>query len=271
MTNRRSLPRSYLFVPASRAERVPKAFDAGADAVIVDLEDAVAPADKDAARDALVAALDATRPVVVRINGPGSPCFERDVAACRHAGVSAVMLPKAESAADVRALHERCGVPVLALIETAEGVWNALEIARAPGVSRLAFGALDFRLDLGLPDAGYEPLRSYRDRLVLASRVAGLAPPIDSPTPTFDVAEVVRSEALAARQAGFGGKLCIHPSQVPIVNACFRPSPEEVAWARRVTDAARAAAGAAVAVDGRMVDRPVLELAARILEQDAGD
>lgn len=262
-----TLSRSLLFVPATRSERVAKAFAAGADGVILDLEDAIAPTDKDAARAALASVLDPARPVVVRINGTGSEWYQQDLAACLHAGIAAVMLPKAETAEDARALHEACNLPVIALIETARGLWNALEIAQANGVRQLAFGALDFRLDLGLPDAGYDQLRTHRDRLVLASRIAGIAPPLDSPTPTFDDPGAVRADAALARQQGFGGKLCIHPSQVSIVNEAFSPSFAEIEWAQKIVAAAHASGGAAVAVDGKMVDRPVIDLAARILAQ----
>lgn len=262
-----TVPRSLLFVPATRPERVAKAFASGADSVILDLEDAVPPGDKDSARAAMMVALDPARPVIVRVNGAGSPWYDRDVAACLHAGVAAVMLPKAETAAEVRALHEACNLPVIALIETARGLWHTLEIAQSPGVKRLAFGALDFRLDLGLPDAGYDQLRTHRDRLVLASRVANIAPPIDAPTPAFDDPDAVRADATLARQQGFAGKLCIHPMQVPSVNEAFSPSREEIEWARTIVAAAQASGGAAVAVNGKMVDRPVIDLAARILAQ----
>ena len=257
-------PTSYLFVPATRPERIAKAFASGAGAVILDLEDAVAAADKDSARETLRSSLQPERRVIVRINGAGSEWFERDLALCRHAGVAAVMLPKAESSVDLRTVHEHCDRPVLALIETARGVWNALEVASTPGVQRLAFGALDFRLDLGLPDAGYAQLAPYRARLVLASRVANLAPPIDSPTPGFDDLEHVRAESIAARQLGFGGKLCIHPRQVGAVNAAFQPTPAEVQWAQKVLAAFEASNGAATAVDGKMIDKPVVERARRI-------
>ena len=259
--------RSILFVPATRPERIAKALASGADAVVVDLEDAIAPSDKVAAREALIAALDPARPVMVRINGVESEWFEQDMAACGHPGIAGIMLPKVETAASVQAVHNRRHLPVTALIETARGVWNALEIAQAPGAQRLAFGALDFRLDLGLPDAGHEQLAVYRSRLVLASRVALLAPPIDAPTPSFTDLAQVRAESEAARRLGFGGKLCVHPDQVAIVNESFLPSVVEVEWARKVVAAARAAGGAAVAVDGRMVDRPVIDLAERILAQ----
>src|SRR5262245_2088932 len=190
------LPRSYLFVPGSRPERVDKARASGADVVIVDLEDAVAPEDKDRARDAIGAVLDASRPIVVRVNPFDSPWFERDLALCSRAGVGAVMAPKAEDPARLSAVHVACGRPVLALVETARGVWNALEVAQTNGVARLAFGAFDLRLDLGLPDAGYAQLAAYRAQLVLASRIAGIAAPVDSPSLALNDMAAVRTEAL---------------------------------------------------------------------------
>jgi citrate lyase subunit beta / citryl-CoA lyase len=257
--------RSYLFVPGSRPDWIEKARASGADVVIVDLEDAVAPGEKDRARSAVDAALDSSRPVVVRINPFGSTWFERDLALCSRAGVGAVMLPKSEDPANLDTAHVACGRPVLALVETARGVWNALALAQTPGVERLAFGAFDFRLDLGLPDAGYAQLVPYRARLVLASRIAGLAPPIDSPSVALNDVAAVRSEAMEGKNAGFGGKLCVHPSQVAVVNTTFMPSPQELEWASRVAEAARAARGGAVAVDGKMVDRPLLDIAERLL------
>ena len=193
------LARSYLFVPGSRPERVDKARASGADVVIADVEDAVAPEDKDRARDAIGAVLDPARPLVVRINPFGSPWFERDLALCSRPGVAAVVLPKAEDPAHLSTVHAACARPVLALIETARGVWNALELARAQGVGRLVFGAFDFRLDLALPDAGYAQLAPYRAQLVLASRVAGLPAPVDSPSAELNDESAVRTEALEAR------------------------------------------------------------------------
>jgi citrate lyase subunit beta / citryl-CoA lyase len=263
----RRLARSYLFVPASRPERVGKARASGADVVIVDLEDAVAPDEKHRAREAIAAVLDPAHPVVARINAFGSPWFEPDLALCCSPAIAAIMVPKAEEPANLRAVHDACRRPVLPLIETARGVWNALEIARTTGVARLAFGAFDFRLDLGLPHAGYAQLAPYHARLVLASRIAGIAAPIDSPSAALNDESAVRAEALEGRNAGFGGKLCVHPSQVAAVNAAFMPSARELEWASRVVEATRAAGGAAVAVDGRMVDRPVLEIAERLLAQ----
>jgi citrate lyase subunit beta/citryl-CoA lyase len=261
-----ALPRSYLFVPGNRPERFEKACAAGADAVIVDLEDAVPPADKDSARAALAAWLSPAKPVVVRINGATTPWFANDVALCRTAGVAAVVVPKAERAEELARLAADLpdSVALLPLIETAAGLWNAVELARAARVQRLAFGSIDFQLDLGLHGDDAE-LLPYRAQLVLASRVAGIAAPVDGVTVDVDDVGQVRADALRARRLGFGGKLCIHPAQVAAVNVCFAPTPEEIAWAHRVLDAANRAAGAAVAVDGRMVDRPVIENARRIL------
>jgi citrate lyase subunit beta/citryl-CoA lyase len=261
--------RSYLFVPATRPERIAKALSSGADAVIVDLEDAVAPDAKDAARAALANVLNPAQPVIVRINPPSTRWFDEDLRLCKSPGVGAIMLPKAESWTEVRELLGVIArtVPLLPLLETARGLWNALEIAQCAGVQRLAFGAIDFQLDLTLTGAGHEELAPYRAELVLASRVAGVLPPIDGPTVAIDDYQTVRADALRARRAGFGAKLCIHPQQVRWVNESFTPSLEETAWAKRVVAAARAAQGGVVAVDGKMVDRPVLALAERILAQ----
>lgn len=265
--------RSYLFVPATRPDRIAKAFAAGADAVIVDLEDAVALDAKDTARAALANALNPERPVVVRINAATTGWFAEDLRLCRAPGIAAVMLPKAESSTELREVIDGIGrtLPLLPLVETARGLWNVLEIAQAPGVQRLAFGTIDFQLDLSLTGAGHEELAPFRAQLVLASRVAGVLSPIDGPTATFDDAQAVRADALRARRAGFGAKLCIHPQQVKWINESFTPSVEETTWARRIVAAVQAAQGGVVAVDGKMVDRPVLALAEQILALAPGD
>ncbi|MEO5696850.1 MAG: CoA ester lyase [Burkholderiaceae bacterium] len=256
--------RSYLFVPANRPERFDKALASGADAVIVDLEDAVAPDHKDAARATLAAWLDAGKPVVVRINAVGTPWFRDDVAICRHAGVAAVMLAKTESAADLAVVG--AAAPLIALIESAAGFDQLASIAAAPGVQRLAFGAIDFQLDLNLR-AGYDELIFFRSQIVLASRLANLGAPIDSPSTAIDVAHEVEDEAQRARRLGFGAKLCIHPRQVEAVNRSFSPSAAEIAWAERVLAAAAASGGAAVALDGKMIDAPVIGRARALLRE----
>lgn len=261
--------RSYLFVPATRPDRIAKALGSGADAVIVDLEDAVAPDAKDAARAALANVLDPAQPVIVRINAANTRWFEEDLRLCKSPGVGAIMLPKAEGWTEVREVLGVIArtVPLLPLLETARGLWNALEIAQSAGVQRLAFGAIDFQVDLTLTGAGHEELAPYRAEMVLASRVAGVLPPIDGPTVAIDDYQTIRADALRARRAGFGAKLCIHPQQIRWVNESFTPSLEETAWAKRVLAAAQTAQGGVVAVDGKMVDRPVLALAERILTQ----
>jgi len=255
--------RSCLFVPGNRPERFDKALASGADAVIVDLEDAVAPQHKAAARDAVVAWLSPKRPVVLRINAINTPWFAEDLALCRHPGVAAVMLAKTESAEDLAPL---AGVAVIPLIESAAGFDRLREIAAAPRVQRLAFGAIDFQLDLGL-HAHYEELLFFRSQLVLASRLAGLAAPLDSPSTAIEDTGAVQTEAQAARRLGFGGKLCIHPRQLEVVNAAFSATAEEVAWAQGVLAAAARSEGAAVSLNGQMIDKPVILRAQAILAQ----
>jgi citrate lyase subunit beta/citryl-CoA lyase len=263
-------PRSYLFVPGDRAERIAKARASGADAVIVDLEDAVAPASKAAARDAVAAALDAAAPVVLRVNGADTAWFADDARLAAHPGVSAVMLPKAAAAEPVAALRSASGgKPVLALVESAAGMANVAGLAATAGVARLVFGSIDFQLDLDIADDDLA-LLAFRSQLVLASRLADLPAPVDGVTTALDDAARVEAEARRARSLGFGAKLCIHPRQVATVNDAFSPSPAELEWARRVVDAASASAGAAVAVDGRMVDAPVLARAKRLLAARRG-
>jgi citrate lyase subunit beta/citryl-CoA lyase len=259
-------PRSYLFVPGNRPDRYEKALAAGADAVIIDLEDAVPPQDKPAARAALKQWLSPEHPVLTRINGAESEFFRDDLPICKTPGIAGVLLPKAENTDDIQMLAQHCaaGTPILALIETARGFWNAHALAEAPQVRRFVFGSIDFQLDLGI-QGEEEELLHFRSQLVLVSRVANLDAPVDGVTTAIDDAERIRSETRRARKLGFGGKLCIHPRQVSLVNECFEPTAEEVAWAKRIIDAAEAVHGAAVSVDGKMVDRPVIARAEAIL------
>lgn len=258
------VPRSYLFVPGDRPERFAKAMSAGADAVILDLEDAVAIAGKKAAREAVAAALDPARPAWVRVNARETAWFEEDLRAIARPGLAGVMLPKAERPEDALRVEAVTGAKVLALIESAVGLWNALEVGRCPAVARIAFGSIDYQVDLNL-DGEDEPLLHARAQLALASRVAGLPPPVDGVSVAIDDAGAIEADALRGRRLGFGGKLCIHPKQVEVVNRCFSPTPAELDWARRVVAAIDASGGAAVAVDGKMVDKPVLMKAQRIL------
>ena len=263
--------RSLLFVPGSRPDRFEKALAAGADAVIIDLEDAVAPADKERAREAVCAWLAPHHAVMVRINGADTAWFRDDLALCRRPGVAAVMLPKAERAEDVAAVRGAGAATVLPLIESAAGMAALAAIAAAPGVQRLVFGSIDFQVDLGMRDALEDELLFFRSQLVLASRLAGLQAPVDGVSTAIDDADQLRDDVLRARRLGFGGKLCIHPRQVASVNRHFAPSAAERAWAQRVLDAAAASGGAAIAVDGKMVDKPVILRAQAIRDDRHGD
>ena len=255
-------PITYLFVPGNRPERFDKALAAGAGAIVLDLEDAVAAADKARARDAIAdwfrgRALDAER-IVVRINDAQSPCFADDLALLKAVGVRQAMLPKTEWGEQIRHLIDAVdpGLAVLPLIETARGVRNVDDIAATEGVRRLAFGTLDYAVDLDL--SGDETGLIYPSaRIAIASRCAELAPPVAGVTAAIDDEVRLRADFAFARAFGFGAKLCIHPKQVAVIHAACRPSAEELAWAERVLVAA-AASGGAVQLDGRMIDRPVV-------------
>jgi citrate lyase subunit beta/citryl-CoA lyase len=255
-----------LFVPADRSERLAKARNGGADAIIADLEDSVAVHAKESARAALFNALTSAHPVWVRVNGAETPWFRTDLDLCREPGVCGVVLSKAERVDDLDRIAAALpdGTPILALIETAIGLWNALALARHPSVVRLLFGSIDFQLDTGIQGDGRE-LDTFRSRLVLLSKVAEISPPVDGVTRNFDDVDSLREESLHARRFGFGGKLCIHPRQVAIVNECFSPSPEELQWAQTVVAASVQSGGAAFALDNKMIDNPVVARAQAIL------
>lgn len=256
--------RSYLFVPGDRPDRFLKAWNAGAGAVILDLEDAVALDQKAAARAEVAAWLAPEHPVYVRVNGPTTEWFAADMAAVAQPGLAGILLPKAEDLQSIAAVVAQ--IPpearVVPIMETALGVWDARVLAAAPGVERLAFGSIDLRLDAGIED---DELLYARSRVVLASRIARIAPPIDGVTVALDDVERLRSDVDRARKLGFGGKLCIHPKQVELVNRGFAPSEAEIAWARRVLEAVEQSSAGAFRLDGEMIDRPVIDRARAIL------
>jgi len=267
---RLDIARALLFVPGDRPERFAKAAAAGADLVVIDLEDATAPEAKDDARAHVVAYLDtAPRPasVAVRINAADTPWHDADVAALTGRDV-AVMLPKAEAGAALGALAAT-GLPVVALVETAAGILDAREIAATPGVRRLALGPFDLASELGVDPADRDALRTARSLVVLASVAAGLAGPIDAPHAAIGDDAGLLDATLHARRLGFAGKLCIHPSQVAGVLDAFRPSDEDVAWALEILAAMQGREGVAQ-VDGAMVDKPVVDRARRILADVEG-
>lgn len=272
-------PRSYLFVPGDRPERFGKALASAADAVVVDLEDAVAPQAKQAAREALARLLasgsDLERIVerlVVRINDEATPWFEADLGVLRDGGARTVMLPKAERLSTIERVRSACpGIAVLPLVESARGVLAAEALAGGDGVMRLAFGTVDYALDMDLQGelAATVGLDAAAARLALASRAAGLLPPVAGVTVAIDDEAQLRADMERARAHGFAAKLCIHPKQIAPLHAVLAPSAEELAWAQRVLAAAEAAGAAAVQLDGRMVDRPVIERARRLVQRGA--
>lgn len=257
--------RSFLFVPGNRPARFDKACAAGADVVIVDLEDAVVGAEKAAARDAARAWLQAGGRAWLRLNGTDTAWHAQDLQLLDLPGVLGVMLPKAERREDLQALVERAaGRPLVPLIESALGLWRAFELASVPGVTRLAFGAVDFQLDTGIVGEGDELLYA-RSQLVVVSRAAGLLAPVDGVTVALEDADALAADVARARSLGMGAKLCIHPQQVAVVNRAFLPRPEEITWARQVVAAALAAQDNAVRLDGKLIDRPIIERARALL------
>src|SRR5258708_22358957 len=217
--------RTYLFVPGNRPDRFEKARQSGAHAVILDLEDAVQGTQKDLARETVVAWLSPERPVYVRINGTGTPWFERDLEVVCLPGVLGVILPKAEFPEQVVQVAACLAgeARVLPLLETALGIWNARVLAQAPRVERLAFGSVDFQLGTGVT-GGQEELLYARSRLVLASRIAGLLPPVEGVTMALDDITRLRDDGVRARDLAFVGKLWIlHGRVVMIKQGCARP------------------------------------------------
>ncbi|MAM13991.1 MAG: CoA ester lyase [Rhizobiaceae bacterium] len=254
--------RAPLFVPATRPDRFAKAASSGADAVILDLEDAVAPEDKTQARQAL--AKDFTDlPLTVRINASETPFHTEDMRAVAKLQPDAIWLPKAEKPELVAKVTDNLpGIPVIAIIESALGLANARAIAALAGVERLAFGSLDYCVDLGCTHSR-DILLPVRAELVLASKLAGIAPPVDGVTVQMDDLTIAHDDACHARDLGMSGKLCIHPKQIPEVMRAFAPTEDEIGWARRVL----ASGDGAASVDGAMVDEPVRIRARAILAQ----
>lgn len=268
-------PLTYLFVPGNRPERFAKALASAADRIILDLEDAVAPSDKRGARDAIgvwLASIEqpARQRVLVRINDANSPWHADDLAWLSGQPLTEVMLAKCETPAQVATVLAQmpAGARVLALMETVRGVHGAAAVAAAPGVSRLAFGSIDYQLDLDVP-SGSPALEQAAIALVVASRLADLPAPVAGVTPELDVATVA-ADAECAHRLGFGAKLCIHPQQLAAAHQAFVPGSQAQAWARQVVEAWEHSPHAgAVQVDARMVDKPVYLRAQRILAQSS--
>lgn len=201
----------------------------------------MAPSEKAAPRTALAGFLaSSTAKVAVRLNTAESGWFEDDVAIVAAPAVATVVLPKAEDPAIVARLAGlREGLTVVPLIESAFGLSAARVLAAVPGVERLAFGHIDFQVDMGMRDAEEADLVAFRSELVLATRLARIAAPLDGVTVAIDDPERLAADVQRARRLGFGGKLCIHPKQVEIIRAGFAPTEQALTWARRVLEAWR--------------------------------
>jgi citrate lyase subunit beta/citryl-CoA lyase len=269
--------RSVLFSPGDRPDRMRKAVDSGADAVVFDLEDAVAPDNRQATRGhvrSVLSDLAAEAEVCVRVSPPGRGAAA-DLDAILDAPPDALVLPKAEGGEDVTeladlAVERGADLPVLALVETAAGVLHAESVAAADPTDALLFGAEDLAADLGSrPTDGGTELLHAREHVVLAA-TAGEVDAVDTLYADFEDEAGLREETAFALGLGYDGKLAIHPAQVDPINEAFTPDPERVAWARRVLDAredAEREGRAVFAVDGEMVDAPVVARAEQVVDR----
>ncbi len=266
--------RSFLFVPGNRPERFLKAAESGADAVIIDLEDSVPLGAKSVARDLIAeqwAALMATGAiVVVRANSPETDIGKEDLRILANLqGLHGVMIPKCESKETLqyvsRAMPE---TSILPIIESAAGFVALSEIAAEANVSRLVVGHIDFLADTGMQCAeDQRELDTLRFNVAMFTRKYNLSPAIDGVTVSVDDAALIRNDTLRSVRFGFGGKLCIHPKQVAVVHETLAPSSQELDWAKRVLVAIADSQGAAVQLDGKMVDLPVVLQAQRLIER----
>jgi citrate lyase subunit beta / citryl-CoA lyase len=271
-------PRSWLFVPADNERKIAKALDSQADAIILDLEDSIAPAQKSAAREILsqLGKRSGGPEWWVRINPIGSEFHKDDLHLIGSGDIHGIVLPKAESGADVTRLAHRTGnIPIHAIVtETAASLFGLLSY-RQPGLplAAMSWGAEDLSAALGA-SSKYDPSGelsfTYKlaRTLCLTGAVAAGAQPVDGVFADFKDEEGLRAETDAARREGFTGKLAIHPAQVPVINAAFTPSSDEVTHAEAIVAAFEAHPDAGVlSVGGKMVDRPHLVQARRVLER----
>ncbi|WP_108610587.1 CoA ester lyase [Aminobacter sp. MSH1] len=257
--------RSYLFVPGDRADRFAKASGSDADEIILDLEDAVLPHAKADAREHVQRWLDQSGSGLVRINGADTPWFDDDVQMVS-AFEKPVVLPKATQRA-LAALDDRLpeNVGVVALVESVAGIKELDVIASHRRVLRLIFGSVDFASESGI--TAVAETAAVRADIVLSSIYRGLPPPIDGVSLAIRDEQALAADVAVSRAAGFGAKLALHPAQIAAINGGFSPSDDERSWAREVMDRAAATSFGAFVVQGKLVDRPVIDRASRILAQ----
>ncbi len=269
---------SYLFVPAINIERVAKAFARGADAVIIDLEDAVSESVKTQSRQNVAAYLNGAdaKPIWLRINAATSSEQLTDINLIHSLpraavdNIIGVVLPKVQNALDIERVHHTLGKPVIALIETPTGMANIAEIAGAQGLRALSFGFLDICQKLGVQaqsGAGEMVANQIRYQLSLHSAINQLQPPIECVYPPFNDPDGLAKKVIGWRDLGFSGMLCIHPNQVAVVNELAKPTAEQLDFAKKVVAHYAATGLAAFAIDGQMVDTPVIVQAQKLIEQ----
>lgn len=266
--------RSLLFTPGTKKERLLKSIGSGADALLWDLEDAVHPDDKGHARKIIAEALDElgeipAKPIFLRVNQFGTEWYNDDVKLAQHQYVTGVMLPKAESAEQAAETWQRMGSQgeLIVLVETAAGVIQLENIFSNPHISGVAFGAIDYAvdLDLTLTEAGLEVLYA-RSCIVTHAKAAGIPGVYDTVFPDVHNADSLQKRAASTRALGFNGQMAIHPKQLETIHEVYSPSREQIDWAVKVLrHADNEAKGAGVfMLDGKMVDRPVIEKAKQI-------
>lgn len=269
--------KTWLFVPATRIDRVDKAFASGADAVIVDLEDTIAKEDKAEARYALKNYYDdqnakqTYQPIWLRINKAGSEEFFKDIVLCQKMpNLAGVLLAKAEQVADIESVHQLTNLPVIALIESAIGLYQIDSMAKAVGLVAFSYGFLDLCNDLqvqvGTPSAEIVA-NQIRYQLILTSKVHQLSPPIDTIYPDFKDGVGLSNRVNLWSQMGMAGMLCIHPKQVATVQQYLHPTDRELEFATRVIEAYEKSGQAVFKIDGEMVDAPVIARSRQLLDR----
>ena len=270
-TNIISQNKTWLFVPATRIDRVAKAFASGADVVIVDLEDAVASEDKADARKALQQYHDSAdyQAIWVRINKAGSEAFIKDIALCQQMPkLAGVILAKAEQVSDIEQAYQGSGLPIIALIESAVGLYHIDAMANVSGLVGFSYGFLDLcndlRVQVGTPAADITA-NQVRYQLVLTSKVHELAAPIDTVYPDFNDEVGLNARVQLWSQMGMSGMLCIHPKQVAVVQHALKPTESELSFAKRVVEEYERSGQAVFEIDGQMVDAPVIERCRQLL------
>jgi len=257
------IARSFLFVPGDRSDRFAKAAASGAHTMIIDLEDAVGLNAKADARAATEEWLASGNLCCVRINSADTEWFVDDITMVSQYDIP-VMLPKADLESLQKTSKAIPNQTLIALVETVRGYMELRPMVAITNLSRFAFGSIDFGVESGIDDTA-DTMTVVRTNFVLESCYGGLLPPVDGVSVNIKDEALAHQDAKRSKQLGFGGKLCIHPKQVAAVNSAFTPTPEQADWAQRVLQAFTESQGAAVAVDGKMIDKPVVEQARQIV------